>query len=267
VKVFYHLADERSRQFVENVTAQMKKENTRAAVIVTGGFHTEKVMEMLRKQGVTCLTVRPRMTQEDLVNPYFSLVRNRKTPLEKLLAQNQNILALAPRTMQSENRGIVTVAEENAAPQQVQTFLQMVRAALQEQAVLEDVAAGAKDVAALRKGQPANYPYADRLTIDWDNAVGKDGVFILPFKEAPMSAVVRLKGAKTEAGRELSRLEEGSYELVAFDQETVNATREQILASGRAVRGLALRGELLSQIAPWPCWPRAGRPWRSARPA
>ncbi|MBN1595940.1 hypothetical protein JW933_08460, partial [candidate division FCPU426 bacterium] len=50
----------------------------------------------LKASGISYLSVKPRVTKQDLVNPYFSLLRNRQTPLEKLLSQNQNIFTVEP---------------------------------------------------------------------------------------------------------------------------------------------------------------------------
>ncbi|MCK5218823.1 hypothetical protein KAR10_04840, partial [bacterium] len=94
VKAFYQVADIRSLAFVDNTLAQMDKHNTKISMLITGGFHAEKVLAELKRRGVSYLSVKPRLKHQDIVNPYFSLLRNQRTPLEKLLAQNQNILGI-----------------------------------------------------------------------------------------------------------------------------------------------------------------------------
>jgi len=103
VKEFYMGADIRSIDFVKNLLQSMNEYKTRIAVLPTGGYHTSIVLEQLRKQGISYISIKPRITHFDNVNPYFSLLKNRHTPLEKLLAQNQEKIALAPFFMQWSN--------------------------------------------------------------------------------------------------------------------------------------------------------------------
>ena len=94
VKEFYQVADERSRAFVENTLSRMNRHNTPIALLVTGGYHTAEVVSELKAHGISYICVKPRLRHQDIVNPYFFLLQKRRTPLEKLLAQNQNILGL-----------------------------------------------------------------------------------------------------------------------------------------------------------------------------
>ena len=94
VRNFYQVADDRSRAFVENIMARMQKHRTKVSMLVTGGYHTDMVLEELKQKGVSYVCIKPRLSRQDIVNPYFALLRERRTPLEKLLAQNQNILGI-----------------------------------------------------------------------------------------------------------------------------------------------------------------------------
>jgi hypothetical protein len=116
VMEFYALADARSQAFVENITRQMQNTKTGIAVMVTGGFHTQRVLEDLAAKDMAYVSVQPRLLHQDLVNPYFDLIRNRKTPLEKLLAKNQNIFALPPESAQTQeaNRTVALSPELEA---------------------------------------------------------------------------------------------------------------------------------------------------------
>ncbi|MCK5241913.1 hypothetical protein KAR34_05635 [bacterium] len=93
---FYRVADQRSEQLAKNTLARLQKHNTKIAVLVTGGYHTEHVLAALEAQGVSYISIKPKITEQDVVNPYFSLLRNRQTPLEKLLSQNQKVFTLEP---------------------------------------------------------------------------------------------------------------------------------------------------------------------------
>ncbi len=91
---FYNLADQRSQAFVNNLSRAMDKGKQSLAVMINGGFHSEKVLAYLEQKNISYLSVRPQLTKLDIINPYFELLQGKKTPLEKLLAKNQNILAV-----------------------------------------------------------------------------------------------------------------------------------------------------------------------------
>jgi hypothetical protein len=90
---FYEVADKRSDAFVQNLLKQMDRHQQKLAVLITGGFHNPLVEAAFQKRGISFLTVKPRITHTYDENPYFSLLRNRRAPVEELLAQNQNIFA------------------------------------------------------------------------------------------------------------------------------------------------------------------------------
>jgi hypothetical protein len=93
---FYVNADIRSGDFAEAALRQIKTQRAQVFVLITGGFHSPKILEQLRMRGVSYLEVKPNVTHQDLLNPYFSLLKKRRTPLEKLLAQTQKTVALEP---------------------------------------------------------------------------------------------------------------------------------------------------------------------------
>jgi hypothetical protein len=95
VKAFYAVADRRSTAFIANLENRMAKHGTDVAVMVLGGYHAPEMKAEFDRRGWSYLCVRPVLTHEDVANPYFSLLRGRKTPLEKLLDQNQNIFQVA----------------------------------------------------------------------------------------------------------------------------------------------------------------------------
>jgi hypothetical protein len=93
---FYQVADQRSQAFVKNTLARMDQHRTRVTVLITGGFHTEKILQELQARNISYVSLKPRLTHQDLVNPYYSLLKNQSSPLEKLLSQNQRIFSLEP---------------------------------------------------------------------------------------------------------------------------------------------------------------------------
>ncbi len=122
---FYRQADERSGHFVDNLCRKMEKHGEDIAVMITGGFHTEKVLEELKRQNISYISIKPRLSRQDIVNPYFALLRNRQTPLEKLLAKNQDILALPTYLMD----GRLATPARRIFARQLQAFLNMVNQA------------------------------------------------------------------------------------------------------------------------------------------
>ncbi len=96
VEAFYANADLRSQGFVRNLLERMDQRKTSIAVLVSGGYHTQHVIDLLRMQNVSYVSLKAALSRVDVVNPYFSLLQKKRTPLEKLLAQNQNIINLPP---------------------------------------------------------------------------------------------------------------------------------------------------------------------------
>lgn len=94
---FYDLADQRSAVFVRELLGDMKQTGQSIALMTSGGFHSEGIIRALKAAGVGYLSVKPRLTKLDILNPYFSLLQGHRQPLERLLAKNQTILALPSR--------------------------------------------------------------------------------------------------------------------------------------------------------------------------
>lgn len=111
-KDFYRVADQRSLAFVTNIKEKMDKQQTSVALMITGGYHAKHVLEALKQQHISYLSIKPSLTQHDLINPYFSLLKNKQSPLEKLLAQEQKELALASYLPQGPDRGLFAHLEK-----------------------------------------------------------------------------------------------------------------------------------------------------------
>jgi len=92
---FYSLADTRSQAFVQNLLEKMGKKNQRLAVLVAGGFHAALVEQELKRQNVSFISVKPRLTRPDIANPYFALLSGRRTPLEKMLREKEQYFKTA----------------------------------------------------------------------------------------------------------------------------------------------------------------------------
>ncbi len=101
---FYRLACQRSRQLALNMIRAMQAGHQPLAALITGGFHTAQIQQALKARAVNVVTIRPRLTRVDLVNPYWDILKGKCTPLERLLAQNQKALAVKPGLLLPELR-------------------------------------------------------------------------------------------------------------------------------------------------------------------
>lgn len=127
---FYAVADQRSVHFAQNLLARMEAQGQPIAVLVTGGFHTQHLLDELKASGVSYLEIKPRLTQQDLINPYFSLLKNQATPLDKLLAQDQTFFSLEPYLPKGDpdripNEAVDLNARERLFARLVELFLEL----------------------------------------------------------------------------------------------------------------------------------------------
>jgi len=221
VREFYNLADQRSDVFVGNLARRMAEKQAKIAVAVAGGFHSERMMQALAAEGIGYVCVSPRLTRHDIANPYFSLLRKRQTPLEKLVAENQDTIALRPFFPQSEQPGaLVPWDQERRLPVEIRTFLDLLRLAFLEAQLLTNVAAGVGTLPELQTRQQVDYPYGDRIGLDWDQALMARGEVLVPAQGLPLSLLVRPLGkASAWMAPKLARLENpnGSHELMVLD--------------------------------------------------
>jgi hypothetical protein len=95
---FYEYSFSRDEVFVENMmfsgdisakisSAREAGQAADAAILMTGGFHTENLCVLLEKRGISYISIMPRFTHEsDYVSPYFELLAgSRSTNIERLL--------------------------------------------------------------------------------------------------------------------------------------------------------------------------------------
>ena len=84
---FYEIATKRDRTLVDNTLKTMKSEKTDVAVLISGGFHTDGITELLKKKGTSYVVVCPNITK-DVESPYIQVLTNQKTPFEELLVES-----------------------------------------------------------------------------------------------------------------------------------------------------------------------------------
>ncbi len=189
---FYQLADERSNQFVRHTLEAMANQQQSVAVLITGGYHSQHIEEALKQAGVSYIGVDPQMRQFDLQNPYTELIRGYKTPLEKILALNNDLMALKPFAVPLQ-RGQLPVGEN--LPQDKRSDYALM------DLMLETATTGAvinrekarfvkKKVTAAVKAVLDNYPADNpKVGLALDDLAGDSHVCHVPLKHSAFEAV------------------------------------------------------------------------------
>ncbi|MFH1798691.1 MAG: tetratricopeptide repeat protein [Candidatus Omnitrophota bacterium] len=80
---FYKAATERNQKMVENTIEQMRKENVDVAAVVTGGFHTRGITDILKSDNVSYLILLPRFNTKTGKRPYVTILTNKAAEYEK----------------------------------------------------------------------------------------------------------------------------------------------------------------------------------------
>jgi hypothetical protein len=87
IEEFYNAAIERDPVLIDNMMAEMEKESANVCVMVTGGFHTKGLTDILKDKQVAYAVISPRITKKQEYNPYIDIMTNKKTPFEEFLEQ------------------------------------------------------------------------------------------------------------------------------------------------------------------------------------
>ncbi|MBN1596560.1 hypothetical protein JW933_11600, partial [candidate division FCPU426 bacterium] len=256
---FYALADQRSRAFVENTLARMSEQRNHCAVLITGGFHTEKVLADLKNRNISYISLVPRISRADTSNPYFSLIRGLQTPWEKMLLENQNTFAKAPHLPQSPRPlSVLTPQEEKLLPEVAQMFMNLNRMVVQIIDVglgLDESQGDISEAQAKCEQDSGTYPYANALPVDWDNAESAGDVFIVPFKGVRGGVVFEPNGdpyglrAQQAGGLQMDFT---PYEAVVLRQDVLEENRERLMGAGNRVKGIEVRDLLIHALSQTP---------------
>lgn len=84
---FYDLSFERDDIFLANVKKEMDETGYRTALLLTGGFHTDNLAGLMRKEGYSYVTILPRFKdKEGYENPYFEILAGSEAPFGKTVA-------------------------------------------------------------------------------------------------------------------------------------------------------------------------------------
>jgi len=83
---FYDYSFERDKEFIRNMRYGAGAGETKAAMLMTGGFHTENLLDLFEKEEISYISVLPKFTSpKDYQNPYFELLAGQTTDLQGML--------------------------------------------------------------------------------------------------------------------------------------------------------------------------------------
>ena len=84
INEFYKYAFKRDKAFLRNIKfGKLKAKDFKAAVLVTGGFHSENLLSLFEKNNISYVSIIPSFENEkDYKSPYFKILSGGKSPLE-----------------------------------------------------------------------------------------------------------------------------------------------------------------------------------------
>ncbi|MCB1194849.1 hypothetical protein KDK77_01570 [bacterium] len=86
---FYDSAVKRNAALIENTIAEMDLEDTNVAILITGGFHTEGITEILKERGISYTVLSPIISEQPENTHYLSRLVGAPTEIEELFAANR----------------------------------------------------------------------------------------------------------------------------------------------------------------------------------
>ncbi|KJJ85248.1 Glycine rich [Candidatus Omnitrophus magneticus] len=91
---FYETAEARNKNMIMNTVKHMNAEGARVAALVTGGFHSTGLTDLMEKEGLSYLVFAPKF-KDNTPRPYIAVLTNKKSPYEKILDNGQYEIAVS----------------------------------------------------------------------------------------------------------------------------------------------------------------------------
>ncbi len=88
---FYRVAGLRDDAMIRNTLKIIKEKTQKAAIMVTGGFHTRQLTKKMREQGISYLVITPRITR-NLPGPYFNRLMGKKTNFQAFMEEFNKVI-------------------------------------------------------------------------------------------------------------------------------------------------------------------------------
>jgi len=86
---FYKVAVKRNEALIENTVSEMELEDSNIAILITGGFHTQGITELLKDQGISYKVISPSITEQPSSTPYLTRMVGNPTDVEEMLSSNR----------------------------------------------------------------------------------------------------------------------------------------------------------------------------------
>jgi hypothetical protein len=103
-KRFYKLAEKRNEALIRNTLKKMETENTRVAALVTGGFHTRGISDILKSEKLSYLVVLPKITDPNKKRPYVTILTRRPEQYKKTFTSGSGRYYIVMGTLFDEQR-------------------------------------------------------------------------------------------------------------------------------------------------------------------
>ena len=91
---FYRVAGLRDEAMINNTLKIMKDNNQLLGIMVTGGFHTRKLTQLMRERGISYIVSTPRITK-NIPGPYFDRLIGKKTTWDKFVEEAREVVPVA----------------------------------------------------------------------------------------------------------------------------------------------------------------------------
>ncbi|MDD3906112.1 MAG: hypothetical protein PHS46_06265, partial [Candidatus Omnitrophica bacterium] len=82
---FYNTAERRNNVILNNTISRMNKEGQTVAALITGGYHTKGISELLKQKETSYLVILPKFDASKPERPYVAILTNKKDNYEELL--------------------------------------------------------------------------------------------------------------------------------------------------------------------------------------
>jgi hypothetical protein len=87
ISKFYEYSFKRDDVFIRNIRfSETGRGGLKTAVIMTGGFHTENLLDLFEKEGISYISILPKFTiEKNYENPYFDILAGQTTDVQRML--------------------------------------------------------------------------------------------------------------------------------------------------------------------------------------
>ncbi|MFH1798185.1 MAG: hypothetical protein ABH844_02405, partial [Candidatus Omnitrophota bacterium] len=92
---FYQDAEARNSAMLSNTIKKMRVKNKQVAALISGGYHTDGLTDIMKQKGLSYLVVIPKF-ESGKERPYIAVLTNKRKPYEKLLETGKYQLAIEP---------------------------------------------------------------------------------------------------------------------------------------------------------------------------